>query len=72
MIFTTDADLLREFPASFTNDARAIVRQAINSFRKNASDAKRKTLETYGIVVDQDDRIDHFGEWEQSDFSKQE
>jgi len=62
---------MRQFPASPTNNAREIVLSKCRSMSKSQNDAKAHELDNLGFSVDFDDRSGHMGEWEQSDFSKE-
>ncbi len=61
---------MSQFPASHTNNSRELVIGKTKSFSKNPNNAKAKELDSFGFSVDHDDRIDHMGEWMESDFSR--
>lgn len=63
---------LSQFPASPTNNGREIVLSRCKSMSKSPNNAKARDLDNLGFSVDHDDRIDHMGEWEESDFSKED
>lgn len=60
-------ETLDSLPSSLENNSRKILLDAVLAFKMNPCDRTRKKLESFGIAVDQDDRIDHMGEFEQSD-----
>ena len=60
-------EALEKLPPSYINNSRSILMAAVKAFEENPNDRNRHRLEDFGLSVDHDDRIDHMGEYEQSD-----
>lgn len=57
--------VMRQFPASSTNNARAIVKEKLERMSKSPNDRLAKELDNLGFSVDWDDRADHIDEIEE-------
>lgn len=56
--------VMAQFPASSTNNARRIILDKIKSFQESPSDRKAKELEELGFSVDFSDYFDKYDEIE--------
>lgn len=55
---------LEDFPPASQNNARQIVKEAMQAFYRNKSDRTAQKLEGFGFAPDHSDRADHASEYD--------